>query len=64
MLVKNIFSLITLAVLATFTANAEMLKKRDEDPDRNPTNYALFDPYDDPIPPRVECTLAVVNIRT
>lgn len=64
MLVKNIFTLTTLAILATFTVNAEMIKKREDDPDRNPTNYALFDPYDDPIPPRAECAVAVANIRT
>lgn len=64
MLAKNILSVMALGMYALLTVDAGMVQKRDEDPDRNPTNFALFDPYDNPVMPRAKCTVQEADTRT
>lgn len=63
MLVKNILTAAALVMTVSLSANAELTKRQNDDQDTNPTNYALFDIWDDPIAPTVKCGEAELNIR-
>lgn len=45
------------------TKGPEMIHRRDTDWKYNPTNYLFFDPNDDPIQPKKECTVEVAETR-
>lgn len=73
MLAKTLLActaLLTSSVLNTVSAKMtyetkgpEMIYRRDTDWKYNPTNYLFFDPNDDPIQPKKECTVEVAETR-